>query len=123
MVRRWMTAAALVAVAATAGCGDDGDRPAVAEAPEPVGSPVAGSVVQFADCGDWAAGTRAERLVTVERLRGQLTPQRSRTARSSLSDERAYEMLDKTCAPEFSRPLRLYKLYVRMQAFAPLSEG
>jgi hypothetical protein len=118
-----MTAAALVAVAATAGCGSDGDDPVAAEPVAPVGRPVAGSVVQFADCADWAAGTRAERLVTVQRLRGQLTPQRSRTARSPLSDESAYAMLDKACTPRFSRPLRLYKLYVRMQAFAPLSEG
>ena len=55
-------------------------------------------------------------------LRGQLTPQRSKTAESPLPDERAYESSRRACAPDLADSLRLYKLYVRMQGFAPLSE-
>jgi hypothetical protein len=79
-------------------------------------------VVQFADCGDWRAGNRDERVATVKALRGQLTPQRSKTAESPLPDDRAYALLDKACRPAFADSIRLYKLYVKMQGFAPLSE-
>jgi hypothetical protein len=117
-------AASLALVAAWAGCGGDDEvaRPSSTGEAKPVGRESAGSVVQFADCGDWRRGTPAERMVTVRRLRGQLTPERSRTAASPLPDRRAYQLLDKACAPRYAESLRLYKLYVRMQGFAPLSE-
>jgi hypothetical protein len=119
--RRWAPPSLLpVALAVFAGCGDE--EPARSKPAKPVGEPTAGSVVQVADCGDWRKGTRAERVATIEELRGQLTPQGSATAHSPLSDRRAYEILDKACRPEFARSLRLYKLYVRAQGFAPLSE-
>lgn len=114
--------AALLAVTAAAGCG--GGEPARSPSPsaaQPVGDESGGSVAQFADCGDWRAGTRAERFATIEVLRGQLTPQRSPTAASPLSDERAYEVFQKACAPDYAESLRLYKLYVRVQGFSPLS--
>jgi hypothetical protein len=114
-----LLAAAIAVSALVSGCGDE---PARSKPANPVGEPSAGSVVQFADCGDWRKGTRAERFATIEELRGQLTPQGSATARSPLRDERAYEILEKACRPGFARSLRLYKLYVRAQGFAPLSE-
>lgn len=117
MRRPWAAPAALVLVAACAGCGGQDGKEV-----KPVGKESAGSVVQFADCGDWRRGTRAERMVTIERLRGQLTPQRSKTAASPLGDERAYRLLQKACTPAYAESLRLYKLYVRMQGFAPLSQ-
>ena len=116
-------ALAFVAALAAAGCGGD-DDPAASKpgaAVQPVGKSSAGSVAQFADCADWRAGSRAERAVTVEHLRRQLTPQRSESAESSLADDRALALLDRACTPEFAQSLRLYKLYVRMQGFAPLS--
>jgi hypothetical protein len=116
---RALLAAALAAVASIAGCGDKEDSSARAK---PVGRASAGSVVQVADCGDWRRGTTAERRATVEVLREQLTPQTSRTAESPLPDERAYEILDRACRFETADSLRLYKLYVRAQGFAPLSE-
>ena len=109
-----------VAVAVATGCGGEERSSSPTASAKPLGDESAGSVVQFADCGDWRGGSRAERLVTIERLRGQLTPQRSKTAASPLSDARAYELLDKACAPDFAESMRLYKLYVRMQGFAPL---
>lgn len=88
----------------------------------PVGTQRAGSVVQFADCDDWRAGAPAERRATLVELRGQLTPQSSETAESPLRDSRAYEILQKACGPDYAGSLRLYKLYVRAQGFAPLND-
>ena len=123
MVRRWSSAVALVAAAACAGCGGGEARSASSGAAvERVGKSSAGSVVQFADCGDWRAATEAERYATVRALRGQLTPQRSQTAASPLPDQRAYAMLQRTCSSSNVESLRLYQLYARMQAFAPLME-
>jgi hypothetical protein len=115
-----LAALALAAVLA-AGCGGDGGSSS-AEAVKPLGKESAGSVVQFADCTDWRGGSREARMATVVALRGQLTPQRSASAASPLPDERAYQLLDKACSPQFAQSLRLYKLYVKMQGFAPLSQ-
>lgn len=122
MIRVRVAVAALVAAAVAAGCGEDPQDSSRSAGAKPVGRESAGSVVQFADCGDWRSGTEAERYATVEALRGQLTPQRSKTAGSPLPDERAYELLNKTCGTANTESLRLYKLYVRMQGFAPLAE-
>ena len=111
--------AAIAAIAAAAaGCGDDDAR----EPAKPLGMESAGASVQVADCGDWRDGTHEERLATIEQLRGHLTPQRSRSAASPLSDERAYQVFERACAPAYAESLRLYKLYARAQGFAPLSE-
>ena len=108
-------------VVALVGCGGDDGLPGRAAADaKPVGEPSAGSVVQYADCGDWKSGSRQERIATVRELRGQLTPQRSATAVSALSDDRAYALFQKACAPAYAESLRLYKLYVKAQGFAPL---
>ncbi len=122
MLRLGASAAAVLAAVAVAACGDGGETASPAAPTKPVGKETAGSVVQFADCGDWREGTRPERFATVRALRGQLTPQRSKTAESPLPDARAYELLDKACRPDWAASLRLYKLYVRMQGFAPLSQ-
>ena len=120
---------AALAALAVAGCGEErasgaGDGAAAAAAPEvkPVGEESAGSVVQYADCADWNAGSTAQRRVTVEKIRGQLTPQTSADAASPLSDERAYEIFEKACAQDYAASLRLYKLYARAQGFAPLND-
>ena len=120
-----LASAALCAVAA---CGGDDETDggsqagATADMAQPVGKESAGSVTQFADCDDWRAGSPAERRATVVELRRQLTPQGSEDAKSPLADERAYEILQKACTPDFAGSLRLYKLYVRAQGFAPLNE-
>lgn len=115
------------AAAVAAGCGGgegDGGAGTAARTPtaKPLGTERAGSVVQLADCTDWRQGTRAERMATIAVIRGQLTPQRSKTAASPLPDARAYEVFDKACAHEGATRLRLYKLYARLQGFAPLSQ-
>ena len=123
MARRAAALAAVAAVVvAAAGCGGDDPAPPASGAAKPLGKMSAGASVQFADCGDWRAGSRAERMATIAQLRGHLTPQRSRNAASPLSDERAYEMFERAREPEFAESFRLYKLYVRAQGFAPLTE-
>lgn len=117
---------AAAATAATAGCGgsDGGDgsdataSPGSADA-QPVGDMSAGSVVQYANCGDWRDGTKAERYATIRVLRGRLTPDSSKTAASPLTDDRAYEVFQEACAQGIDS-LRLFKLYARVQAFEPL---
>lgn len=126
-MRTGWPAALLIAAAIVAGCGGDDEevRPAAkatSTEAQSVGPRVAGSVVQFADCDDWRRGSRAEREATVRELRDQLTQQGERSTASPLSDERAYATLQKVCRSEVSGSLRLYKLYARIQGFAPLSE-
>ena len=133
MTRRWIAAVALCAAAATAGCGGGGggggnDRGGeTTESPrasgvQPVGDMSGGSVAQYADCGDWKEGSRAERYATIEVLRGRLTPDSSKTAASPLTDDRAYEVFQDACAQGIDS-LRLFKLYARVQAFEPLRGG
>jgi hypothetical protein len=103
------------------GCGAqdkaDGDRGAA----EGVGLIVAGSTAQFANCGDWRRGTVAQRYATIADIRGQLTPQSLDSEASDLSDESAYRIFQSSCATDGADQLRLYKIYARAQAFAPLS--
>ena len=120
MTRRSIAVAALVAATATAGCGGDGEKASQSPAgAQPVGDMSGGSVAQYADCGDWRRGTRAERYATIRVLRGRLTPDSSKTAASPLTDDRAYEVLQDACAQGIDS-LRLFKLYARVQAFEPL---
>jgi hypothetical protein len=122
--------AALVLAAAAAAlpaCGaDDGDRAGRdSDAPvdiRGVGLMSGNSTAQFANCRDWRGGSVERRYATVGDIRGQLTPQRSRSAESDLSDEQAYRIFQRVCANGFSDELRLYKLYARAQAFAPLTK-
>jgi hypothetical protein len=120
-LRAALTATALAAAVALAACGEQAPPPAPAAA-QPVGELSAGSVVQYADCTDWRRGSVAERQATVVELRSQLTPQTSTTAASPLGDDRAYAILQKSCRTDFAASLRLYKLYVRAQAYAPLND-
>ena len=80
------------------------------------------STAQFANCGDWRRGSVNQRYATIEDIRGQLTPQSSQTAASDLSDEAAYGVFQHACAADFADQLRLYKLYARAQAFAPITK-
>ncbi len=120
-------AACLVAAALAAGCGGDEESAGGAQAAEsakakPVGPERAGSVTQYADCDDWRKGSAAARRATVVELRSQLTAQTSETTASPLADDRAYEILQKACTPDYAGSLRLYKLYARAQGFAPLND-
>jgi hypothetical protein len=120
VTRRWLTAVALGAAAATAGCGG-GEKEASSGSAgaQPVGDMSGGSVAQYANCGDWRQGTKAERYATIKVLRGRLTPDSSKTAASPLTDDRAYQVFQDACSQGIDS-LRLFKLYARVQAFEPL---
>ena len=115
------------AVLALSGCGANGDGGSHREgAPvdiRGVGLVRANSTAQFANCRDWRLGSVKRRYATIEDIRGQLTPQSSRSAESDLSDDAAYQVFQHACATDFSDKLRLYKLYARAQAFAPLTKA
>ena len=116
----------VAAVVALPACGADGDSSSRDQG-EPVdirgvGLRRGNSTAQVANCGDWRLGSVKRRYATIEDIRGQLTPQRSRSAESDLSDEAAYRVFQHACAADFSDKLRLYKVYARAQAFAPLTK-
>jgi hypothetical protein len=116
-------ALALLGVAAiglgACGEGDSGGASDGTEV-EGVGPVRAGSTAQFASCRDWRRGTEDERYATIADIRGQLTVQTDPEATSDLPDEAAYAMFEKVCATDYSDAMRLYKLYARAQAYAPL---
>jgi hypothetical protein len=115
--------AAAVALPACGGTDHDGaagpDRDASVDI-RGVGLMSGNSTAQFANCRDWRGGSMKRRYATIEDIRGQLTPQSSESAESDLSDEDAYRIFQHVCSNDYSDELRLYKLYARAQAFAPL---
>ncbi len=114
--------AALAALVGLAGCGhSNGEGGSTRAEVAGVGIVRAGSTAQFANCRNWGRGTVEERYATIEDIRGQLTPQSSETAESDLGDDAAYQVFQHVCANEFAADIRLYKLYARAQAFAPLT--
>jgi hypothetical protein len=114
--------AGLIAAALLAGCG--GNAPSEPQGLSGVGPVSAGSQAQYADCEHWNSGTAEDKLATIADIRGQLTPQDSRNSDSGYPDEAALELFDRVCSYEFAAKLRLYKLYARAAAFAPLrSDG
>ena len=121
------SAVVLLVAVALAACGAGSSRHAApeskAEPTEGVGIVRAGSTAQFADCRDWNRGTVRARRVTIRSIRDQLTRQDSTTAESALSDGAAYRLFDKTCSSGVADTVRLYKLYARAQAFAPLASA
>lgn len=107
---------AIVAALALAGCGSSEDaQSGETTGAEGVGRVSGGSTAQFADCKAWRRGTEEERFATIAEIRGGTS--------TELPDERAYEIFEKTCSTGFSDSLRLYKLYDRALAFAPLTGG
>jgi hypothetical protein len=115
------TGLALVLIGgALVGCG--GDATGSSPSAKAVGDPVAGSVAALAQCRDWNAGTEAEKQATIADIRSSLTPQSQEESGTSLSDERAYKLFEHACAEEFAQGFKLYKLYARAAAFAPLAE-
>jgi hypothetical protein len=119
--------AAGVALPACGEDGGEGDRDPGRDRDAPVdirgvGLMSGNSTAQFANCRDWREGSMKRRYATIEDIRGQLTPQSSKSAVSDLSDAKAYRIFERVCASEFSDELRLYKLYARAQAFAPFTK-
>jgi hypothetical protein len=116
-----LVAALACGALAAAGCGGQSEA---TEATEPaargVGEVKAGSVAPLAQCRDWNAGTREERLATIEDVRSQINLEDGTVEAPALSDEEAYDLFEDACRPAFAEGFRLYKLYARAAAFNPL---
>jgi hypothetical protein len=121
----------VVAVAASliAGCGSGDDERAASTEPdaaaeageaEPLGEETAGSVAQLAQCRDWRRGDRAEKLATIADIRSQVNLQDSGFDAPPLSDDEAMELFDSACSAPYAQGFRLYILYARGAATAPL---
>ena len=96
-----LLAAAAVAPAACGENDDDRDRDAPVDI-RGVGLMSGNSTAQFANCRDWRGGSVKRRYATIEDIRGQLTPQSSKSAESDLSDEDAYRIFQRVCAAGYS---------------------
>lgn len=109
---------ALIALAAGAmsGCGSGSAEGDVAE----VGPMRAGSVASLAQCSDWVAGNREQRLATLHDIRAQVNQTGSEPT-TDLGDEEAYGVLQRTCSQSYASGFRLYKLYTRAAAFSSLT--
>ena len=114
------TALALVAALALASCGSGSESPRAAK---PVGEKLVGSVAQMAQCSDWNAGSRAQRLATIHDIRQQVNLKDSAVQTPELSDHAAYEVLQNTCIKDFAGSFRLYKLYARAASFAAFADN
>jgi hypothetical protein len=105
-----------LALALLSGCGSASPESDDAE----VGPVRAGSVASLAQCSDWVAGDREQRLATLHDVRAQVNQTGSEPT-TDLSDEQAYGVLQRTCSQPYASGFRLYKLYTRAAAFSSLS--
>jgi hypothetical protein len=87
-----------------------------------VGEYRAGSFAPLAQCTDWNEGTEEQKLATVDDIQGQLNQAGADGPTPDLSDDEAYALFERTCAQGYASGFRLYKLYARAAAFAPLTE-
>jgi uncharacterized lipoprotein YajG len=111
--------AALVATLALAACGSNSRSTDV----KPVGEMLVGSVAPMAQCSDWNAGTRDQRLATIHDIRQQVNLRDGTVQTPQLSDHEAYRIFRQTCRRKFAAGFRLYKLYARAASFAEFADG
>jgi hypothetical protein len=114
-------AAAVVALAlctVLGGClgSDSSDGPAAQ------GGATIGGSVRLADCAGWREAGPSQRRDTVEDIRefaGGLVGTGSREG-ATLPNDKAYDLFEGACRPDFSKRFKLYKLYTRAAAFQDL---
>ena len=117
---------AAVALLVAVGCGSQNDKEGASAgkddvaAGEALGEKTAGSVAQLAQCRDWNRGDRAEKLATIEDIRGQVNRPDSGFEAPPLSDAEAMETFDSACSAPYAQGFRLYILYARAASAAPL---
>ena len=116
-------AAALLLAFAVLGCGGgsgDGGSGGEREV-KPLGPLLAGSVAHLAQCKDWVGGSRERKLATIDDIRAQVNRRDTGIEAPALSDEEALGLFDRACSNSFARSFRLYALYARAAAYAPLT--
>ena len=77
-------------------------------------------MAQLAQCRDWERGDEAEKLATIDDIRSQVNLQDSGFDAPPLSDEEAMQLFDSACSASYAQGFRLYILYARGAATAPL---
>ncbi len=108
-------AAVLAASVVLTGClGSDSNSPPAAGGGATIGTPV-----RLTDCSDWNAAGPAQRSAIIEAVRTVSGgPTGSPGGRGAvLPDDKAYNLFEAQCRPDFSKRFRLYKLYERAAAF------
>jgi hypothetical protein len=113
------SAVALLLAVVVVGCGE-GDEGREREA-KPLGELLAGSVAPLAQCKDWVGGSRERKLATIDDIRAQVNRRDTGIDAPALSDEEALGLFDRACSNSFARSFRLYVLYARAAAYAPLT--
>jgi hypothetical protein len=124
-VRAAASASALVLLFPVAGCGDssgDGDASRGREREvKPLGDLLAGSVAHLAQCKDWVGGSHERKLATIDDIRAQVNRRDTGIRAPALSDQEALGLFDRACSNSYARSFRLYALYARAAAYAPLT--
>ena len=107
--------AALAACVTMAGClGSDSNAPPAAGGGAAIAIPVA-----LTDCSDWNSAGPAQRTAiigSVAAVSGGRTGSPAGRGRT-LPEDKAYNLFDVSCRPDYSKRFRLYKLYERAAAF------
>ncbi len=115
--RTGLVASALAAVLvsqAIAGCGGARKPEASASSKtEPPGT----AFLQAATCSDWRRSGQAERKRTIRALTLAATKPDPENHGASLSDARAYRILQRACSTRASSSAVLYEIYNRAAAF------
>jgi hypothetical protein len=112
-VPRPFYALAVVALLGLAACGSNEQPDRAAQG---LGEARAGSVAALATCSDWREGSAAERLATIDDLHTYVEGEGGESP--ALSDEDAYDHIERACAPEYAAKFKLYKVYARGAAFS-----
>jgi hypothetical protein len=116
--KRLALALALVLLA-VAGCGGSDEK--AGREVKPLGELLAGSVAPLAQCKDWVGGSHERKLATIEDIRSQVNRRDTGITAPALSDEEALGLFDRACSNSYARSFRLYVLYARAAAYAPLT--
>ena len=88
-------------------------------APPASAGPTIATPVRLTDCSDWNAARPQQRSAIIEAVRtvsGGPTGSPGGNG-AVLENDKAYDLFDAQCRPEFSKRFRLYKLYTRAAAF------
>jgi hypothetical protein len=107
-------AVALLGAVALGGCfgGDSGGQ-------APVNGGAIGGSIRTADCAGWRAAAPSSRQATIRDIRGFAGGPVGESPRdgATLPDDKAYDLFEGACKPDYAKRFKLYKLYTRAAAF------
>lgn len=111
--RAQVALALVLASAALAGC--FGGGPASVQN----AGPAFGTPIRLASCSDWITASPAQRSALLEGIKAVSGgPTGSPAGHGNvLNDDRAYNLFEVGCRPDFAKQFQLYKLYTRAAAF------